>query len=150
MQCEAMKTATGKERKRTQAIAELLKRRTIAEAANACGITSRTLLSWLAEPAFRRDYDNAKRDLLESTINHLREGGFDAVAVLREISRNESSPAAARVGAARGTIELLLRGVALMELEGRIQKLEETLSERGTDNAWQLEEATSKTGARRI
>ena len=122
-----MKKATGKSRKRTQAIGALLKHRTIAEAAAACGVTARTVLNWLNEPEFKQEYEQAKADLLESTINALRKGGFDSVNVLRTIAENGEAPAAARVSAARAMLELLLRGVALEEIEARIRQLEQNL-----------------------
>src|SRR5437763_102872 len=53
-------TATGKARKREQAIAALLERPTIAEAAQAVGVSERTLRRWLSEADFAADYAAAR------------------------------------------------------------------------------------------
>jgi len=116
---------TGKARKRTQAITALLTSRTLDAAAAACQVSKRTLIRWLQDEGFKREYEQAKDELLESTINALRGNGFEAAAVLRRIAKNPKAPFAARVSAARANIETLLRGVELQDLERRLRVLEE-------------------------
>lgn len=120
---------TGKARKRTQAISALLTNRTLDAAANACGLSKRTLIRWMQEPAFKCDYERAQDELLESTLNALRGSGWDAARVLRSIAGNRKAPYPARVSAARASLETLLRGVEIQDLEKRIRALEEVAKE---------------------
>src|ERR1700733_4507273 len=103
------KKATGKGRKRTQAVGALLEARTIAEAAEACKITPRTLLNWLGEPEFQAEYRSAKDQMLEGAINRLRVAGFDAARRLHQIAIDTKAPLPVVVSAAARLLELLLK-----------------------------------------
>ena len=125
-----MTTATGKLRKREQAIAALLTSPTIQDAARSCGVTARTLQRWLAEPEFQSQYRSTKSQLLEGTVNKLRSIGIDGVTALHRIAVDKESPAGATVSAGRAILEVLLRAVEVKDLDARITELER-LVERG-------------------
>jgi len=118
----------GKERLTDSAVAALLSCPTIREAAERCGVSRRTMLRWQRSKRFQRVYEAAKSRLLESVINGLRSGGWEAATTLREIAADKTAPAAARVSAARCTLEMLFRGVELVELEARVLSIEESLA----------------------
>ena len=125
-----MTLATGKLRKREQAIAALLTSPTIQDAALSCGITARTLQRWLREPGFQEQYRATKSQLLESTVNKLRTIGIDGVTALHRVAVDKESPAGATVSAGRAILEVLLKAVEVQDLDARLTELER-LMERG-------------------
>jgi hypothetical protein len=118
------RTAKGQTRKREQAIASLLEARTLKEAAEASRVSLRTLMRWLAEPAFLEEYRQAKGALLLAAAGRLNAAAGLAVAVLMKVARDELSPAAARVGAARAILDAAQRDREEDNLAARISKLE--------------------------
>ena len=119
----------GKERLMDSAIASLLAGRNIAAAAAACGVSKRTLQRWLKHDEFRKQYDAAKRELLEGTINKLRSVGGEAVEALREVVTDGEAAAGARVSGSRAILETLIKAVEIQELEKRVGELEKTLED---------------------
>jgi len=112
-------------RLRDQAIAALLRGRTVKEAAEELGIGYTTLKSWTRNnELFRAAYEEAKRLLLDETVNQLRTAGGEGVAALRDVANNSANPPAARASAARGLLEVLLRAVETQDLAARLEKLE--------------------------
>jgi hypothetical protein len=112
-----------------EAIAALLVCRTQADAARKIGVSRRTLLHWMKHEGFRRRYEAAQRELLESTINGLRSIGGDAVVALRDVVTDAASGAPARVSGSRAILENLLRACELQDVARRISELEKTLGE---------------------
>jgi hypothetical protein len=96
----------------------------VKEAAEEVGMGYRTLKYWLTCDWFRAEYDAAKRLMLSETINQLHAGGGEGVATLREVANLRESPPAARVSAARGLLELLLRAVETQDIVDRLERLE--------------------------
>jgi DNA-binding MurR/RpiR family transcriptional regulator len=113
------------------AIASLLRTRTIRGAAKACGISEPTLYRLLREPEFKASYRAARRELVEHTLAQLQQDGADATAALREIVKNKQSPASVRVAAARVILEQGIKAVEMIDLQERIERLEETISAKG-------------------
>src|SRR5580765_1721517 len=98
----------GKIRKSEEVIAALLSGRSMRQAAQDRGIGYRTLKTWLASDWFRAEYHAAKQQLLDATINQLRNIGGQAVAGLYDVVTNVTNPPAVRVSAARAILEVLL------------------------------------------
>ena len=117
----------GQTRRMDEAIAALLVCRTQADAARKIGVSRRTLLNWLKHAEFRRRYEAAQRELLESTINGLRSIGGDAVVALRDVVNDAASGASARVSGSRAILETLLRAVEFQDIQQRIEALEKAL-----------------------
>lgn len=107
-----------------QVIAALLTGLTIKQTARDLRIGERTIKRWLASEWFQNEYQEAKRLLLDSTINRLRSSGLEGVDTLREVARNKKNPPAARATAGRALLEVLLRAVETQDLAERLAKLE--------------------------
>jgi hypothetical protein len=105
----------------------LLSQGTIGQAAIASNISESTLRRWLKEPHFQAAYSQAKRQLLEGTINHLRSIGNDAVNTLHSVATDESTPAGARVAASKSILDAMFRVVETQEIADRLDKLEEAM-----------------------
>ena len=112
-------------RRHERAITALLTSSTVTEAAAKCAIGESTLWRWFRDAAFSSEYRRARTQMLESTINTLRNESAGAVSVLTAIARDEKASAAARVSAARSILELSLRSAEIQDLEERLTALEE-------------------------
>jgi AraC-like DNA-binding protein len=112
-------------RRKELAIAALLAAPTLAEAAQVCGVSERTLRRWLQDETFARRYRRERTRLLESSVNLLRQKSVAAVETLAEVADNKQSPASARVSAARSLVELAIKGAEVQDLEERITELEQ-------------------------
>ena len=120
-------------RKKEQAIANLLLKPTIAQAAEATGIAEVTLFRWLQDSAFAEAYRAARREAVSQAVSYLQGAAGEAVQTLREVMMDTEAPASSRVTAARAVLETSLKAVELQDLEDRIAALEEAA---GTDRRW--------------
>jgi hypothetical protein len=82
-----------------------------------------------SERQFILEYSAAKNAALEATINLLRSCGPVGVEALRAVAGNTASPAAARVSAGRGILEVLLRAVEIQDFGARLTELEKSIVE---------------------
>ena len=118
----------GKSRKQDQAVAALLGSSTIGDAAESCGMGTRTLKRWLKRPEFLEAYKEAQRELLESAVNRLRGAALEFVDALHHVATDAAAPPAARATAARSGLEVLLKASGLEEMERRIAELERAVA----------------------
>jgi DNA-binding MurR/RpiR family transcriptional regulator len=116
-------------RKQEQAILALIERPTIAEAAQACGVSEGTLWRWLQATEFQAAYRAARSGLLETALTRLQGASGEAVNVLGEVMRDKQAPPSSRVTAAVKVLELTLKARAELELEARLRALEERLQD---------------------
>ncbi len=107
-----------------RAVAGLLSTRTIAEAAEAAGVSSRTLERWLSESnEFVAEYRAARRRVVEGAISQLQDATTEAVDCLK---RNLScGTPSTEVRAASVILDHALKAVEVYELETRLAALEE-------------------------
>jgi hypothetical protein len=122
-------------RKQELAIAALLREPTIEAAAKAVGIAPITLLRWLQVPEFRVAYREARRQVVEGAIAYLQAATNEAVETLRKVMVDGEAPASSRVSAARIVLETAIRGVELLDLEVRVEQLEQAQLLKGV-NRW--------------
>ncbi len=85
--------------------------------------------TWLASDWFQTEYQAAKKQLLDSTINQLRTIGSEGVAALHDVVVNVENPPAARVSAARAILEVLLKAVEIQDITTRLERLEAVMNE---------------------
>jgi transposase len=113
-----------KQRKREQAIAALLTAASIKDAAQAVGISERTLRRWLDDDAgFAADYHAARRRAIEVAIANLQQAAGEAAATLR---RNLAAAApAVQVRAAIAILQEAAKGTELLDLLNRVAALEQ-------------------------
>jgi transposase-like protein len=96
-------------RKQEAAIAALLTAGTIAEAAQACGISAATLWRWQQQPEFAERFRIAREDVLKGTTTLLRNAASQAVATLQSVAGDAGQLAGARVTAAKAILEFAFR-----------------------------------------
>jgi hypothetical protein len=116
-------------RKFELAIASLLDRPTIAEAAEAVGVDESTLRTWLKDPTFRDAYRQARAAILERTVSRLLAATVKAVEALE---RNlDAARAADQLKAASLILEHARRGVEVLDLVEEVQELKARVAEVG-------------------
>lgn len=122
-------------RKKEMAIAALLSQPSIPEAARAVKIGEKTLWRWLQREDFRNAYVEARREVVSQVLAQVQCGMSEAVETLREVMRDDSATASARVSAARVMIDIGLQGTEVEDLERRIYRLEQNAG-RGKQGRW--------------
>jgi transposase-like protein len=121
-----------KNRKREAAALALIASRTIAEAADACGVSESTLYRWRQEPEFQAIVDRVKNEALNTASNNLAALSAGAVEVLQNIAYSETAPPAQRVSAARAMIETAFKLREQDEIIKRLDALERAQDEKGS------------------
>ncbi len=119
-------------RKKEDAIAAMLTRRTIEEAAESVNISKQTLLRWLKIPEFRVALLDARRQAFSQANARLQQAASAAVTTLVKIMLDPQEPAAARVRAADRVLERAREGIQFEDLEIRLDALEQQQNRKGS------------------
>lgn len=118
--------------KQEEAIAALLRYPTLEEAAKAVGVAPSTIWRWLQDGSFRQAYEAARKQVLSRAIESLQAASEGAVATLVEL-KDKATKESVRLNAAKALLDLAFNTAALLEIEERLERLEE-LVERGRAN----------------
>lgn len=110
-----------------RALAALLAAPTAKEAAKIANVGERTLKRWRTLPAFQRAYREAQSELLESAVCQSRQHLTGALSALADITADANAPPAARVSAARASVELALKLGEQNDIMARLDELERTI-----------------------
>jgi hypothetical protein len=112
---------TRKFRLQELAIAALLEKPTIKDAADSVGIDESTLRHWLADPPILASYSQARRSILDRAVTRLLALTGDAVATLK---RNlDSGNVAGEIRAALGVLKGVYQGIEVLDLGREISEL---------------------------
>lgn len=113
-------------RRRTNAdhlvVAALAAGRTMHEAAEGAGVSSRTVARRLADPAFRQRVQTLRTEMVAEALGRMVAGMSKSADVLCELLQADSE--AIRLGAARTLLDLGLKLRDAVELESRLATLE--------------------------
>src|SRR5215471_4467366 len=101
---------------------------TIEQAAKSAGVAKSTALRWMAEPKFRQEYDELRRQALGETLAYLQQSMHAAVAKLVALLNDPQSKPIIQLGAARSLLEYGLRAYELDEVTGRLIRIEDHLA----------------------
>ncbi len=113
----------GLTKKQEAAIAALLSTSVMKDAAAQVGISDVTLWRWLQLPEFEAAYRAARRQVVERAVTELQAATGEAVETLKRNLHCENE--AVEVRAASIILEQAVKGVELIELQERVQRLEE-------------------------
>ncbi len=116
--------------KQERALLALLDCGETKKAAGIAGVAEVTLWRWLQLPGFQARYRAARRQLVETAIAQLQSDCTIAVRVLREVAEDAEAPASSRVAAAKTILDQSVSAIELMDLQERIERLEDLLPER--------------------
>jgi hypothetical protein len=117
-----------------RAIVALINKRSIAEAAEQCGIEPRTIHKYLRNPLFRAAYRECRAEALHQAIGALTSSVKSAVDTIHSVMTDADNLPRDRLSAAKMVLEYSIRGVESDTLAARVEQLERTLQ--------QLEEST--------
>ncbi len=110
--------------KQNKALLALLTQPTREAAAKAAGITSKTLRSYLDDPAFLSEYEKALSGLVKDATRQAQQSLSPALSTLREIVEDSRQPATARISAARSLLEYSLRLTEITDILDQLRELE--------------------------
>jgi hypothetical protein len=96
-------------------------------AARQAGISESTAYRRFSDPAFRRQLQAVRADLVQRTTGALTAASTEAVRALLELLK-ATAPPPVRLGAARSVLELGIKLRETVDLEARIAALEEQLA----------------------
>ena len=116
--------------KQNKALAALLTAPSKAAAAQAAGISSRTLRTYLADSEFQAEYKKAFSSMVEDAVRQSQQSLAPALATLREIVEDSNENAQARISAARSILEYSLRLTEQNDILGKLEALEATVRDR--------------------
>ncbi len=101
---------------------------TVEDAAKAAGLSSRTAYRRLADPGFARRLAQTRDELISNALGELVDCASEAVATLRALL--SASDERVRLGAAKSTLEQLLRLRETLTLSQRLAALERSVQAR--------------------
>lgn len=113
-----------------KALAALLTYKTQEEAAKAAGISVRTIITYLNDPEFRREYEKAGGKLVEKATREIQTGMSDAIYVLRSILESMTATDGSKISAARAVLEFGMRMTETVDLLKRVEALEDQSNDR--------------------
>jgi AcrR family transcriptional regulator len=114
------------EHKRDTALAALLAEPTVEAAAAKVGVSTSSLYRWLARKDFRRQYREARRQVLEAAVGRLQQAASDAVETL--VGHLDACKANDSIRAADLILNHAMRGAELLDLAERVEELEAILN----------------------
>ncbi len=117
--------------KQNKVLAALLTAPSKAAAAQAAGISPRTLRDYLADPEFQAAYRQAFSGLVEDATRQAQQSLAPALSTLREIVGDRGQDAQARISAARA---ILSHGLKLIETTDILDLLTELEAAIGSEN----------------
>ena len=115
-------------RKMDEAIAALLTRPSIEEAARTVGIEPKTLRRWMREPEFKAKYMSARREVVAQSNARLQSSVGAAVTTLLKVMIDPATPASTKVRAADSVLNHANKGIELEDILERLSVLERLTS----------------------
>lgn len=117
--------------KQNKVLAALLTSPSKAAAAQAAGISSRTLRDYLADPSFQTEYKRAFAGLVEDATRQAQQAIAPALSTLREIVESEDENAQARISAARSILEYSVKLTEQTDILTHLDELEKQAMREG-------------------
>jgi hypothetical protein len=111
-------------RKMEQAIAALLTRPSIEDAARVAGVGEKTIRRWMQEPQFKARYLQARGDSVRQSIARIQQATGAAGATILRLMTDPNVPSAVRLRAAESVFGLAVKGIELEDIEMRLAELE--------------------------
>ncbi len=111
-------------RKMEAAIVALLTRRNIEEAANAVGVSVKTLLRWQKLPEFAAAYREARRAGVSQANARFQQATGAASSAVLKLMVDPSAPAAVRLRAAECVLDRAAKAIEMEDIESRLTELE--------------------------
>ena len=112
-------------RKMEAAIAALVARPSIEDAARVAGVGEKTLRRWMRDPEFKAKYLQARREGVHQAVGRLQQATGAAGTVMLRMMADPNVPAAVRLRAAECVFDRAIKGIEFEDIEARLAALEE-------------------------
>lgn len=110
-----------------RALVALLTQPSVTLAAESCGLSERTLLRYLADPAFKAELSRKQDALLSSITASLVGLASMAIEALRDILEDADATAAVKSRTALGCLSQMRQAIELADLAERVSRLEDAV-----------------------
>lgn len=111
-----------------KALVALLHCSTVAQAAETCGLTERTLFAYLANPTFKAELRKRQDQAIAAATSALSGLAGTAIDVLRSVLEDPDASHACKVRAALGVLDQRRKSTELDDLAARLSDLEGALN----------------------
>lgn len=108
-----------------RAVTALVTTGSVPTAAEAAGVSLRTLQRWMALPTFRQELQNAEAEVLRTAARRLGTLAQKALGVLEEVMGNKKAADSPRIRAANVVLDTCMRWREQVMIEERVQALEQ-------------------------
>jgi transposase-like protein len=124
--------------KQVKAVTLLLEGHGKEEAAKLTGVNPSTLFAWLKQPDFQAALTEGQMQIWNTALANVMASVEDAIVTLKDVCGDTQAKGSERVSAASKLLDVAMRGIVNLELERRVQQLEDKLgvdgnSPRSTD-----------------
>lgn len=110
--------------KKAKALQALLTQPTKAAAAEAAGISPRTLRDYLSDQDFQTEYKKAFGELVADATRQAQQSLSPAITALRDIVEDPNEASSARIAAARCLLEYGLRMTEITDILSELEAVE--------------------------
>ena len=111
-------------RKKEEAVAALLTKRNVEEAAQSIGITTQTLVRWLKIEEFQEEYRRARREAFGQSIARLQQASSAAASTIMKLLIDPNTPASVRLRAADSIFTHAAKAIEIEDVQTRLARLE--------------------------
>ena len=122
--------------KQEDAIVALINHPTVRLAAEAVGVSEKTMYRWLGEPDFAREHRKARRLAFTQAITLTNKYAPMAVQTLAKIANDTTAPHSARVSASAALLKFSREAIELDDLAGRLDEVEARLGAKHVENTY--------------
>ncbi len=118
--------------KQEKLLSALLSEKDLKAAAEKAGVSETTAWRWLKDDDFTAEYRRLRRDAVEQTAAQLQRASGEAVETLRK-NLTCGNPNA-EIAAARIILEQAVKGVEILDLQQRLEQIEDELAKQNKTN----------------
>ena len=118
-----MATTTAADRKNELIIASLISNPTVRAAATACGVSETQIYARLRDPVFRKEYDRARREMLEQSTAYVQGVVSDAIQKMYAVMNDENAAPQIQLNAAEAIVRTSLKMTEQTDIIGQIAEL---------------------------
>lgn len=112
----------------------LLTSKSVKEAASLAGVRLATVFRWLKEPVFRAELERLREEVISDVVSRLKVQCLNASDVLVSLLGSQSE--SIRRGAANDIITHTQTFMNIRDIEGRLEKLEQSIKDNKGESSW--------------
>ena len=118
-----MATTTAADRKNELIISSLISTTSVRAAAKVCGVSETQIYARLRDPAFKKQYDDARREMLEQSTAYVQGIVGEALQKMYEIMNDENVAPQIQLNAAEAIVRNCIKLTEQSDIVGQIAEL---------------------------